>query len=72
MNYKNERNCYLNIAVEAYGWVVRAFQCVEGNGSLLLIIDQKQQNPTREIQQHSHSRSFTYSSVRTEKEKTEC
>ena len=61
------RVSYLHVAVDADGRVVEALQPLKGHGTLLLIVEEENEDPSGKIQQHPHRRPFTDPSIRPER-----
>lgn len=57
---------YLDISVEADRGVIDALQGFKSHWTLLLIIDEEDEDPTWEVQQESYCCSFTDATVRPE------
>lgn len=55
---------YLDVPVDADSGVIDALQAFESNWTLLLIIDEENNDPTREVEQDSNCGSFSDAAVR--------
>ena len=55
---------YLDISVEADSGVIDALQALKCHRTLLLIVDEEDDDPACEVKQHSYCRSFTDATVR--------
>lgn len=49
---------YLDVSVEADGGVEGALQAFEGDRTLLLIVEEEDEDPAGEVQQHPHRGAF--------------
>lgn len=58
------KTSYLDVTVEADSRVICAFQAVKGNRTLLLIVDEEDEDSTCEVQQHSYCGSFGDATIR--------
>lgn len=65
------RILYLDVPVDADSGVIDALQAFKSNWTLLLIIDEENNDPTREIQQDSDCGSFSDAAVRPAGSQTE-
>ena len=55
---------YLNVAVQTNGWVVGPLQALEGDGPLLLVVDEEDEEAAGEVQQHAYRGALSDATVR--------
>lgn len=62
--FRRRLGVHLHVSVDADGGIVDALQALEGHWALLLVIDEEDDDPSREIQQDSDCRSLGDAAVR--------
>lgn len=60
----NVQVAHLDVSVDADGWIVDALQAFKGHWALLLVVDEEDDDPSREIQQDSDCGSFCDAAIR--------
>lgn len=62
---------YLDIPIDADSWVIDTLQPFECHWTLLLIVDEEDNDPPCEIKQNTYCRSFTNATIRSAQSHTE-